>query len=404
MPIFFYTAKSLSGQVKTGVSEATNIRELAQSLKSEGLILTNAENKEEKQKKKIGGDLFLGRVSITEKMLMTRNLWIMVATGLSLVKGFYILAAQAKSKKMKSALLDISGELAKGKSLSECFKKYPDIFSDLYVNMIQSGEESGTLEDVLQVLSLQLEREKEMKGKVQKALVYPVILVLTMLSVGLLLVIFVFPKINNLFKNLNADLPITTKIILGMGDFLTVYWPFFIVVLVFLGMIFFYLSKTKSGKFFIDTALLKIPVVSSLIRKSNSAAFVRSLSSLMSAGVPLIRSLEITAGNVSNFYFKQALYESAKRVEKGEKLFNSLKPSQNIFPYGTIEMIEIGEETGRTSTILKKLAEFYEEEVSNAADSLAVIIEPVLIVILGLVVGVFAISIIGPLYSVLGKI
>jgi len=404
MPIFFYTAKSLSGEIKTGVSEATNIRELAQSLKSEGLILTNAENKEEKQKKKIGGDLFLGRVSITEKMLMTRNLWIMVATGLSLVKGFYILAAQAKSKKMKSALLDISDELAKGKGLSECFKKYPDIFSDLYVNMIQSGEESGTLEDVLQVLSLQLEREKEMKGKVQKALVYPVILVLTMLSVGLLLVIFVFPKINNLFKNLNADLPITTKIILGMGDFLTVYWPFFIVVLVFLGMIFFYLSKTKSGKFFIDTALLKIPVVSSLIRKSNSAAFVRSLSSLMSAGVPLIRSLEITAGNVSNFYFKQALYESAKRVEKGEKLFNSLKPNQNIFPYGTIEMIEIGEETGRTSTILKKLAEFYEEEVSNAADSLAVIIEPVLIVILGLVVGVFAISIIGPLYSVLGKI
>jgi type IV pilus assembly protein PilC len=243
-----------------------------------------------------------------------------------------------------------------------------------------------------------------MQGKVQKALVYPVILVLTMMSIGLLLVIFVFPKINDLFKNLNADLPITTKIILGAGDFLTAYWYFFIIIFIFAIISIFYLSRTKSGKFLIDTTLLKIPVVSSLVRKSNSAAFVRSLSSLMAAGVPLIRSLEITAGNVSNFYFKQALHESAKRVEKGEKLFNSLKPSQNIFPYGTIEMIEIGEETGRTSTILKKLAEFYEEEVSNAADSLAVIIEPVLIVILGLVVGVFAISIIGPLYSVLGKI
>lgn len=403
MPIFFYTAKSLDGQIKTGVLEAENIRELAQNLKSEGLILTEVDikNKAQKNKWQIS---FFEKVSITEKLLMTRNLWIMIATGLSLVKGFTILSAQSKSKRMKTALLDISTELGKGKSLSESFKKYPDIFSDLYVNMIKSGEESGTMEEVLKVLSLQLEREKEMKGKVQKALVYPIILIITMLSVGLLLVLFVFPKINNLFKGLNADLPITTRIILGMGDFLFSYWYFLLIVVIIFAVIFFFLIKTKSGKFFVDTMLLKIPVISSLIRKSNSAAFVRSLSSLMAAGVPLIKSLEITAGNVGNTHFKKALYESAKRVEKGEKLFNSLKPNQHIFPYGTIEMIEIGEETGRTSTILNKLAEFYEEEVSNAADNLTVIIEPALIVVLGIVVGVFAISIIGPLYSVLGKI
>jgi len=403
MPIFFYTAKSLDGKTRTGVQESINLRELAQNLKSEGLILIKADTQSDLQKKKLRV-YFFEKVSISEKMLMTRNLWIMIATGLSLVKGFNILSAQAKSKKMKSALLDISSETGKGKSLAESFKKYPDIFSDLYINMIKSGEESGTLEEVLQVLSLQLEREKEMKDKVQKALIYPAILVFTMLSIGLLLVLFVFPKINNLFKNLNADLPITTKIILGMGDFLLAYWYFLLLAVFLLGVIFYFLIKTKSGKFFVDTVLLKIPVISSLIKKSNSAAFVRSLSSLMTAGVPLIRSLQITAGNVSNSHFKEALYESAKRVEKGEKLFNSLKPNQHILPYGTIEMIEIGEETGKTSTILKKLAEFYEEEVSNAADSLAVIIEPVLIVILGLVVGTFAISIIGPLYSVLGKI
>jgi len=403
MPIFFYTAKSLDGKTRTGVQESINLRELAQNLKSEGLILIKADTQSDLQKKKLRV-YFFEKVSISEKMLMTRNLWIMIATGLSLVKGFNILSAQAKSKKMKSALLDISSEIGKGKSLAESFKKYPDIFSDLYINMIKSGEESGTLEEVLQVLSLQLEREKEMKDKVQKALIYPAILVFTMLSIGLLLVLFVFPKINNLFKNLNADLPITTKIILGMGDFLLAYWYFLLLAVFLLGAIFYFLIKTKSGKFFVDTVLLKIPIISSLIKKSNSAAFVRSLSSLMTAGVPLIRSLQITAGNVSNSHFKEALYESAKRVEKGEKLFNSLKPNQHILPYGTIEMIEIGEETGKTSTILKKLAEFYEEEVSNAADSLAVIIEPVLIVILGLVVGTFAISIIGPLYSVLGKI
>ena len=144
--------------------------------------------------------------------------------------------------------------------------------------------------------------------------------------------------------------------------------------------------------------------ISLLVKKSNAASLIRSLSSLLSSGVSLIMSLEITAGTVSNFYFKQALAEASLKIEKGEKLFNSLKPYQDIFPYGAIEMIEIGEETGKTSTILKKLAEFYEEEVSDIAESLSVIIEPVLIVIIGAAVGVFAVSIMGPMYSILGDI
>jgi type IV pilus assembly protein PilC len=328
----------------------------------------------------------------------------MIATGLPLVKGFSILAAQSKNKKMKAALFDIGEGVGKGKSLSDSFRKYPDIFSDLYVSMIQSGEESGTLEDVLKILSLQLEKEKEMKAKVQKALIYPFILVSVMMTVGLLLMIFVLPKMKVFFDGLGADLPLSTKIILGAGDFFFQYWHFLILGLFVLALISAFLLRTKTGKFIIDTVLLKIPVVSSLVKKSNSASFIRSLSSLMASGVPLIKSLQITIGTVSNFYFKQALADVAKRIEKGEKLFASLSPHQNLFPYGMVEMVEIGEETGRTSLILKKLAEFYEEEVSNAADNLSVIIEPALIVVIGLAVGVVAISIMGPMYSVLGTI
>jgi type IV pilus assembly protein PilC len=191
---------------------------------------------------------------------------------------------------------------------------------------------------------------------------------------------------------------------LGSGDFFKTYLYFFLLLFLILASVFLTAIKSKTGRFFIDTILLKIPFVSSLVKKINSASLIRSLSSLLSSGVPLIRSLEITSGSVNNFYFKQALRKASKEIAKGEKLFVSLQPFENIFPYGAIEMIEIGEETGKTSLILKKLAEFYEEEVSNAAENLSVIIEPLLIVVIGAVVGIFAISIMGPMYSVLGTI
>ena len=403
MANYFYTAKTLDGKTKTGNSDAESVRELAQSLRGDGLILVKADAEIVKGKNNFGFS-FSKKVSISEKMLMTRNLSVMVSTGLSLVRGFTILSAQSKSKKMKVALLDIGQEVSKGKNLSDSFKKYPDIFSELFCGMIQAGEESGTLEESLKVLSVQLEKEKEMNSKIQKALIYPGILIVTMTLVGVFLAIFVLPKINKFFQSLNAKLPLTTQIILGSGDFLMKYWYLLLVGLFIIIFAFLALIKTKKGKLIIDTLALKLPMVSSLVKKSNAAKLIRSLSSLLASGVPLIKSLEMTSGTVGNFYFKQALADASKEIEKGGKLYSSLAPHQDIFPYGVIEMIEIGEETGKTSLILKKLAEFYEEEVSEAAENLSIIIEPVLIVAIGLLVGVFAVSIMGPLYSVLGTI
>ncbi|MCX6722845.1 MAG: type II secretion system F family protein [Candidatus Staskawiczbacteria bacterium] len=404
MTNFKYTAKSIDGKVKTGTSDAQNIRELAQSLKMEGMILVKADYKDNKIHHGLNIPFLNRKVSLSEKMFMARNLSIMVSTGLPLVRGFVILANQSKNKKMKEALLDISQEVSKGRGLADSFKKYPDIFSELFQSMIEIGEESGTLEEVLNVLALQLEKENEMHSKIQKALIYPAILITVMIIVGFCLSIFVLPKINVFFQSLNADLPITTRIILGFGGFVLRYWYLMLIVFFVSAFSFLTASRTKTGKFFIDTAMIKTPLVSTLVKKTNTASLIRSLSSLLSSGVALIRSLEITSGSVSNYYFKEALQEASKDIAKGKKLFESLMPFENIFPYGTIEMIEIGEETGKTSLILKKLAEFYEEEVSNAAENLSVIIEPLLIVFIGAAVGVFAVSIIGPLYSVLGNI
>lgn len=404
MARFIYTAKSLDGEIKSGTSNAKDLKELARNLRSKGLFLTTAEDKYQKRKKIFNIILFSRKVSIGEKIFMARNLSIMVSTGLPLVKGFSILSAQSKSKRMKTALSEIGQEISKGKNLSDSFKKYPDIFSELFQSMIQSGEESGTLEEVLNTLSLQLEKEKELKSKIQRALIYPFILISLMIIIGIGLASFILPKINTFFKSLNVDLPLTTKIILGAGDFFTEYWQFVLLIFSILIFILIVLLKTKKGRVIIDTILLKTPLISPFIKKSNSALLIRSLSSLLASGIHLIRSLEITSGTVNNFYFKKALLGVTKEVEKGEKLFTSFKNYQDLFPYGTVDMIEIGEETGKTSMILKKLAEFYEEEVSDIAENLSTIIEPILIIIIGLVVGIFAISIIGPMYSSLSSI
>jgi len=404
MPIFFYDAKTIDGQIKKGFLEATDTKELAQSLREKGLFLFKVDSKDKKENKILNFNLFHQKVPISEKMLMTRNLWIMITTGLPLVKGFSILSEQSKNKRMKSALSDIGQQIGQGISLSETLKKYPDIFSELYCSMVQVGEESGTLDESLSVLALQLEKEKEMRAKVKNALIYPVVLIVVMFIVGICLSLFVLPKLNTLFAGLNAELPITTKIILGSGNFFLKYWYIALLGIISLIILFSILIKMKPVKIFLDGLFLKIPVISSFIKKANSAYLIRSLSSLLSSGVPLLKSLEITSGTVNNYYFKHALSSASKEVEKGSQLYVALQPHKNIFPFGLIEIVEIGEETGKTSLILKKLAEFYEEEVSNMAQNLSVIIEPALIVVIGVVVGVFAVSIISPLYSSLQNI
>jgi type IV pilus assembly protein PilC len=336
--------------------------------------------------------------------MITRNLEVMVSTGVPLVKSFSILAVQSKNKKLKRALIDIKEKIGKGESISGALSKHSDIFSELFQNMIKVGEESGTLEDVLKVLSLQLEKEYGLKSKIKRAMIYPAFILVTMLVIGGAIVIFVLPQLNQLFKSLNVELPIYTKIIMGLGEFSTKYWYFLILALLLLIFIFWIAVKTKKGKWLLDTLLLKLPFFSSFVKKSNSASLIRALSSLISSGVPFIRSLEIASGSVSNFYFKKAVNEASEKIKKGEKFFNALKSYQNIFPFGTLEIIEVGEETGKTSTILKRLAEFYEEEVINATENLSVIIEPILIIILGIVVGFFAVSVIEPIYSTLRTI
>lgn len=405
MPNYFYTAKTIDGETKTGNVFAQDTRQLAQNLKDQNLILIKAVSDE---KRKLGKGLkflsFGSRVSAAEKIIMTKNLWVMSATGLSVVKSFDVLAAQARSKTFKNALLGVKEKISKGEPLSTALSSFPNIFSELFASMVKIGEESGSLEEVFKILSLQLEKEHELKSKVQGAMIYPAIILLTMLGVGVVIVAVVIPHLNTFFSALNVELPFYTKFILNMGNFAAKQWPF--LLLAFAALIVFFMAalKTKQGKKAIDTLLLKAPFFSLLVKENNCALFIRSLSSLIASGVPLLKSLEVSSKLLGNFYFRRALDGTAEKVKKGENLSAALKTYQDIFPFGMIEMIEVGEETGKTSTILKNLAEFYEQEVISASEKISVAIEPILIVVLGVAVGIFAFSIIQPMYSVLSSI
>ena len=395
---YFYLAKSADGKTVESTAVAVDERALAQTLKAQGLVLIKALADGE-SKKSVWNMSFSLSVSSTEKIMFTRNLGVMFSTGLSLVKSMEILANQTRNKKLQAALLDVKEKVNKGENFSEALSKYPKIFSDLFVNMIKVGEESGTLDEIFQILALQLTREHELRSKIKNAMIYPSLILLVMLGVGAVIITFVLPSLNVFFTSMNVDIPIYTRIMLAAGNFLSVHWYLLFVVPVALVASFRLAIRTQPGKVALDTFLLRMPIISPIVKKNNSAFLIRSLSSLITAGVPLLRGLEITAKTAGNTYFKNALIEAEARVKKGERLSGALKVYQNLFPLGVVEMVEVGEETGKTSVILKKLADFYEQEAINAVEKVALLIEPLMIIVLGLGVGFFAFSIIQPMYS-----
>lgn len=404
MPKYFFTARSRKGESFSGIKEAENKHKLAQILRREGYILTSASLEPEEKKIKIDFLKKIGwpeGVSLKDKIILTRNLQVMISAGVSLPKALKTLSLQSKNKKLKKILREIAEEIIKGKNFSDSLVKYPQIFSELFSNMIKIGEESGTLEENLAILTRHLERENELKSKIKGAMLYPAVIILAMIGIGILMLTMVVPKLAQSFEELNIELPLTTRLVIAFGTFLVEKWYLFILIIL---VFFFFLRivlKTREGKKMMDTLFLKIPFISSLVKKTNSAYMVRTLSSLIASGVSLVRCLEIVSHTVGNFHFQEAIIKAKERVKKGDKLSQALKPHQELYPLTVIQMIEVGEETGQTSEILEKLADFFEEEVANTTKNLTAIIEPILMLVIGGAVGFFAISMIQPMYSML---
>ena len=405
MPHYSYTAKSLTGEEKSGTLEAKDMHQLARALRDEGLILVRADSEAKTEKRKFEISLpFFNNVSLAEKMFFTRNLQIMINAGAPLPKAIGTLASQAKNSAFKKALFDIREQIGRGKTFSENLSKYPSIFSEIFQSMVKVGEESGTLDEVLKTLAIQMEKESELKSKIKGAMMYPAVILCAMLGIGGLMMVTVVPQLSDVFKELEIELPAATQFIINFANFLSQKWYIFLPVVIIVVFVFLRAVKTKLGKKIVDKIVINIPVISPIIKKTNSAAMVRNLSSLIAAGVPILRALEVVSETLDNVYYKKAVLEAAERVKKGGKLSEALKPYGSIFPVTVIQMVEVGEETGETASVLAKLAVFLEDEVSNIAKNMASIIEPVLMIVIGAAVGFFAVSMIQPMYSMLGAI
>ncbi|MDI6883301.1 MAG: type II secretion system F family protein [Patescibacteria group bacterium] len=414
MPTYFYKAKNLKGEEETGILESSSPSFLAKTLREKGYFLISAEIEGEVRKgKKINVlkrffnflAIFLERfwgISSKEKLFFTKNLEVMIKTGVSLPRAFELLARQTKSKKFKKVLGEIAGKIIKGKGLSESLKSCPEVFPVLYQETLKIGEETGKLEESLKILSNQIEREYNLRARIKAAMIYPMVVLCLAFLIGILMMFFAVPKLRAVFEELNVELPFTTQIFLSLADFLIKKWPLAILIVALLIFVLVSALKTKKGGKLKGILALKIPLLSKIVRETNSALALRTLSSLLKAGVPILHSLEVVAGAQTNFYFKKSLEEAGKEVEKGRKISEALKPYENLYSPMVLQMMEIGEETGETPEVLMKLADFYEEEVTATTQKLSSVIEPFLIIIIGGIVGFFAISMFQPMFSIMG--
>lgn len=410
MPIFIYSAAKQDGEMVKGEREAENDKSLARTLRAEGLFLLKAEA--EKNMLSAGGYFSelqrilqaVKPVGLVEKMFFTRNLGVMVEAGLSVTRAFEALIQQTQNPKFKKVLEDANNAITKGVSLAEALRINQKVFGTLYVNMIEVGEMTGKLTLVLKLLAHQMKKDNTLKKRVRGAMMYPAIIILALAIIGGLMMTYVVPNLTKTIKELGAPIPFTTQLVIGVSDFIAAHS--LLILFGILGAIagFWRILKTDRGKTAFDTLVLKLPVFGPLVKKFNSARFSRTLSYLITSGMPIVRSLEIVSRVLGNVHYRRAVEEAAREIQKGKQLHETLGRHSEIFQPVVIQMIKVGEEAGKVSELLLRVALFFEEEVNDLTKNLSTIIEPLLMIMIGLIVGLFSFSMLQPIYSSLGNL
>ncbi|MDD5068707.1 MAG: type II secretion system F family protein [Candidatus Pacebacteria bacterium] len=408
MPTFHFRAQSISGDIYEGEREATDKFALYRDLKKEGQTIFSA-NSVSKSNNALSGlvsrvsDSF-GSVGVHDQIMLARNLGAMMKGGLSLSRALDVISRQSKSGKLKTVVASLRSDVSRGMSLSEGMKKFPKVFSPVFIYMTKAGEESGNLDESLKVIANQIERVYLLQKKIKGAMIYPAIIVTVMMIIAVLMFVFVVPTLASTFKDLGGELPLTTRIIIGISDVLVNH--FLLSLGVFLGIVITLVSflRTRTGKRMMDFILLHFPFLATLTREVNSARTTRTLSSLLSAGVEVISAVSITADVIQNSYYKAVLKAAEIRIEKGESISSAFSAQEKLYPVFVAEMVSVGEETGKLSQMLLEVAAFYEEDVDQKTKDMSTIIEPFLMVIVGVAVGFFAVSILSPIYSLVSHI
>lgn len=341
----------------------------------------------------------LTRVPFVQKMLFVYHLKTMVKSGLSIVSALKVLSEEIENKKLRRIIGEIKTEVEKGKQLSEVLALYPKVFPPIYVNMIAAGEMAGKLEEALSQVSNQMRKSHELTSRIRGALIYPIVVFVAMFGIALEMVLFVLPKVMVMFKDFKAELPLSTRILMGTMDFLGHYGLYVLAGLVTFVVVWIYLLRQTPIKRVVHTINLHIPIFGVIIKKINLARFTITLSSLLQSTIPIIDAVKITASVQTNVIYRNNLLVVSEALKKGDTLSSVMKNYPDTFPPMVNEMIMVGEQSGKVEDMLTELAEYYANEVDTTMKNFATIIEPVIIVVLGLMVAGIAIAVIMPMYS-----
>jgi type IV pilus assembly protein PilC len=395
MTTFTYTARALNGQLKSATIEAKTRDEVVQQLRKQRLTVVKVD---EQTKKKTGGS-----IKMRDVVIFTRQFATMINAGLPLVQALDILAKQSENPALKEVTRQVVFDVESGHTVADALRKHPKAFTDLYTNMVAAGEAGGILDTILLRLAVFLEKNDALVRKVKGAMIYPgVIMSVAVIAIGVLL-LFVIPVFKEMFASVGMALPLPTRVVIGMSEFLQGYWYMVaggLVGAVFMGRRYY---ATTGGKLRIDGLLLKVPILGDVLRKSAVSRFTRTLGTLISSGVSILEGLEITAKTAGNQVIQNAIMESRASIAGGESIAAPLQKSQ-VFPPMVISMIAVGESTGGLDEMLSKIADFYDEEVDAAVSGLLSMMEPVMIVFLGVVVGGMVVSMYLPIFDMMNAV
>ncbi len=414
---FSYKARTRDGKTISGTIEAPSKESLIASLNKQGakpVLIHEVADSTHKSGKK--GGFFRPKVKSRELVVFTRQLSTMVSAGVPLTRSLATLGEQAESQYFKKVIAEIAKEIESGTAMADAFEKHPDVFSDVYISMVRAGEAGGILDQILKRLALQTEKDATIRKKIKGAMTYPVVILTITILAFFGLMIFVIPKIGKILTDLggpDAKLPIYTQALLGFSNFClsnsilglvglkAVKIPNVLFLMIAAGVGIYYFIRyvrTPKGKLWFHTVLLKLPILKTILIKVAVSRFARTFASLASAGVGVLDALSVTGGAIGNKVIQAELESAAQEVKNGKPLSEALAKSKH-FPPIVFQMLAVGEETGQIDTILIKVADFYDEEVDTVIDSLSSIIEPLMIIVLGSIVGLIAASVMGPIAS-----
>lgn len=396
MPKYIWEGRLLRGGFRKGELEGPNEMAVRAYLRQQQIIPTKiiAKGKEIK----ITLPFMKGRVKRRSVAIFTRQLATMIDAGLPLVQSLDILAQQEENEIFQEVITGVKNEVEAGATFAAAMRKHPRVFDDLYVNMVVSGEEAGTLDVVLNRLAHHIEKMEALKKKIRSALVYPVMIVAVAVIVTVVLLVFVIPIFESLFASTGMNLPLPTQIVVGASRFTKKFFPFLIIFVIIAVILLNRYYKTENGRLRIDELVLKFPIFGELIRKVTISRFARTLATLVSSGVPILEALNIVAGTAGNKVVEQALLKGRASISEGQTISEPLAQS-GVFPMMVTQMISVGETTGSLELMLTKVADFYDEEVDMAVATLSSMLEPMLMIFLGVVIGGLVVAMYLPIFK-----